>query len=185
MAAHLAYPHINLDTVAHSLRLTGPLDTTLLLRALYLTINEIDLFRARFSAQGELYWHPFSPPIDYQDLSIHLEAEPLAWRQIEQDLQRPTTLIDAPITSHQVYRLSHSEHLIYTRAHHIVLDGYGMVLFEQRLSQHYQSLLSGRRQLPRLNLINPIWKKRRLILPAIATGKISSFGKAIYAKLPT
>ncbi|EGR1100769.1 vibriobactin biosynthesis amide synthase VibH [Vibrio cholerae] len=140
---HLAYPHINLDTVAHSLRLTGPLDTTLLLRALYLTINEIDLFRARFSAQGELYWHPFSPTIDYQDLSIHLEAEPLAWRQIEQDLQRPTTLIDAPITSHQVYRLSHNEHLIYTRTHHIVLDGYGMMLFEQRLSQHYQSLFSG------------------------------------------
>lgn len=45
---HLAYPHINLDTVAHSLRLTGPLDTTLLLSALHLTVSEIDLFRARF-----------------------------------------------------------------------------------------------------------------------------------------
>ncbi len=156
-----------------------------MLRALHLTVSEIDLFRARFAAQGELYWHPFSPPIDYQDLSIQLEAEPLAWRQMEQDLQLSTTLIVAPITIHQVYRLSHNEHLLYTRTHHIVLDAYGMMLFEQRPSQHYQSLLCGPTPTAAFKPYQSYLEEGRLILPAIATGKISSFGKAIYAKLLT
>ncbi|MBF6202289.1 condensation domain-containing protein, partial [Nocardia cyriacigeorgica] len=68
-------------------------------------------------------------------------AAALAWMRAYQCT--PFDLaVDSPIVT-TVLRLSDQRHLVYTRAHHLALDGYGAIRLQQLLAQHYEAALAG------------------------------------------
>ncbi|WP_176765681.1 condensation domain-containing protein [Vibrio xiamenensis] len=139
-------PSANIDTVAHCVAINGKLDSDAFIAALNQTLSETEIFRTRFSAAGEMILAAFdmAPTAQMCDLSAVPQANHQAWQEMEKDAQTAVNLVENPLTLHRLYKISEHQFYWYTRAHHILLDGYGMMLFEQRCCQWYQHFTSGK-----------------------------------------
>ncbi|MFH4666806.1 condensation domain-containing protein [Vibrio cidicii] len=148
---HCAQPQSNQDQVAHSLDIFGELQLDLFLQALQMTLSEVDVFRLRFNHRGESDMADNEVMCEVFDLSHLTQAANIANQQIEADLHSEKSLFDSQLTRLQLYRLSRQQHRLYLRSHHILLDGYGMMLIEQRLCQAYAALLDSQTAAEPLN----------------------------------
>ena len=135
-------PNASVDTVAHCSVIIGELNIEVFRQALLHTLNETDVFRGYFKAHGTWTLAPEVAGIDVRDYQAIQDGEKQAWAEMENDAQSAVDLYRYPITLLRLYRVSANKTLWYTRAHHIVIDGYGMMLFEQRCCEWYHHLTS-------------------------------------------
>ena len=135
-------PSATVDTVAHAVLISGELDIETFALAIQHTLRETDVFRTQFHRAGDMSIMPIetTPTVEVHDFSHLTKARNRAWKEMEQDVEKAVNLLEKPLTLHRLYQLAPKQFCWYTRAHHILLDGYGMMLFEQRCCQWYQHL---------------------------------------------
>ncbi|GAA0477263.1 hypothetical protein GCM10010361_47170 [Streptomyces olivaceiscleroticus] len=125
----------------------GQLDEKHLAEAVRRAVGETDALRVRFAVDEE--GTPWQLPTDVDALlrvmDFGQESEPRRSAEdwVRADLATPVDLANDPLFTHTLLRLAPDHFLFHLRYHHIVLDGYGQVLYWRRLAQIYTALEQG------------------------------------------
>lgn len=137
------HPDQPVSTVAHYIDIKGDVDEAALQRAITQTVKEADILSARFlseaegSAPTQICDPEFAPQLALVDLRDRTDALAIATELMEQDLKAKLDLKRDRLSAHMLYRVGDMRYLWYIRAHHIIVDGYGLALIEQRCAQLY------------------------------------------------
>lgn len=139
------------STVAHAIRLDGPVNREALARAITATLAETDVAALRFrvGADGmpqqavDSAWRPVLRRIDLSaEAEAEADAEAQAARLMQDDIAVPLDLL-GPMSAHWLIQMPGSAAIWYLRGHHVFLDGYAMALIEARCAAHYAAALDG------------------------------------------
>lgn len=141
------HPDEPLSTVAHYIELKGTVNEEALCRAIAQTAQETDVLALRFRLDDDdktpLQAHDPAriPQVEIKDLRS--SAQPLADAKalMDGDVNARLNLLRDQLSAQWLIKLSDNHYLWYIRAHHIVMDGFGMTLFEQRCATLYQHYL--------------------------------------------
>ncbi|MER7010355.1 amino acid adenylation domain-containing protein [Saccharopolyspora sp. NPDC000359] len=135
-------PSNPLYRAAEALEISGPVDVALLEVALRQAIAETEAFRVRFgSDERGRVWQTVEPLLDWELPHVDLRgaADPVAaaeeWMWAE--LSTPVDLRRSPLFSFAVLRTGDEACTVYLALHHIVMDGFGLSLFIQRVAELY------------------------------------------------
>lgn len=143
------HPGLPVSTVAHCLDIEGAVDRVALINAVVRTVQEADVLSIRFqpSARDGVPLQCCDPMRVPELRTIDFRQSPDPMRSAEEimraDVEAPLDLLSEPLTAHWLFQVGESRYLWYIRGHHIVLDGFGMGLIEQRCGQLYTHFLSG------------------------------------------
>ncbi|MFI0264668.1 AMP-binding protein, partial [Streptomyces sp. NPDC017056] len=138
----------------------GAVDVPAFRRAVALAVAETDVLRTRFVEEDGRPWQIVTPAdeaggteerLRVVDLTGRPDAEEYALREIRADISTaadpaadPRTDPGARELSTQVlYTLPGDRSFFYLRFHHILMDGYGQVVYCRRLAEIYTSLVAG------------------------------------------
>ncbi|WP_299808885.1 condensation domain-containing protein [uncultured Roseibium sp.] len=136
-------PDQPVSTVAHYVEIEGDVDEAALKRAIDQTIREAEILSARFRTekQGEAPMQICDPDLvpELQVIDLRGEDGPptAAIELMEQDLNAKLDLRSDKLSAHALYRIGDARYFWYIRAHHIIVDGYGLALIERRCAQLY------------------------------------------------
>ncbi|MFE7130090.1 amino acid adenylation domain-containing protein [Streptomyces sp. NPDC057638] len=137
--------------VGGALRLTGPLDTRALERALTLLVARHDALRTTFEAMGEdddgrRIVHPPAPvAFDRTDLTaVPADARNRALDQLlAGDLRRPFALDAAPPLRPRLIRLAPDDHVVSLTTHHLITDDWSYEVLMADLGAFYTAATTG------------------------------------------
>lgn len=141
------HPDQPISTVAHYIHINGAVDERALCRAIEATITETDVFTLRFREQGAglsplQQCDPTSAPCLQQIvLSDNPDPERVALALMQADIDQPLNLLHPPLAVIWLFKLSPSHYIWYIRAHHIIIDGFSMMLIEHRAAELYAYFL--------------------------------------------
>ncbi|MFI0816198.1 amino acid adenylation domain-containing protein [Streptomyces sp. NPDC021098] len=128
--------------------ITGALDTGVLVAAVRQAVRETEALHVRFTEapDGRPVQRVAAPgPVPFPVRDLRHEPDPyasaLAW--MREELSRPVDLAEGDLFDGAVLRVGDDRHLLFTRVHHIVLDGFGMTLFSRRVADLYGGLIDG------------------------------------------
>ncbi|NNH70469.1 non-ribosomal peptide synthetase [Nocardia uniformis] len=140
--------------VAQYLDLRGPFDPDVYVEACRRAARDLGAYR-RFVDRDGVIGQVVDTGLADSAALIDLSADPephsaaLTWMRTDQAGQfDPLTM---PPISSAILRLGADRHLLYTRAHHLALDGYGATRLQQRAAEHYVARLDGRDPAPAAN----------------------------------
>ncbi len=141
------HPGQTLSTVAHCTELCGAIEEAALCRAIATTLAETQAFALRFGERrGD---HP--PPLRHEpqripslqriDLQTHRDPWQAAQNLMHEDIAQHRALHREPLAAAWLLKLGPERYLWYVRAHHILVDGFGMALIEHRCAALYAHYL--------------------------------------------
>ncbi|MBH2664905.1 condensation protein [Serratia ureilytica] len=141
------HPGQTLSTVAHCTELCGAIEEAALCRAIAATLAETQAFALRFGERrGD---HP--PPLRHEpqripslqriDLQTHRDPWQAAQSLMHEDIAQHRALHREPLAAAWLLKLGPERYLWYVRAHHILVDGFGMALIEHRCAVLYAHYL--------------------------------------------
>ncbi|MFJ4143006.1 amino acid adenylation domain-containing protein [Pseudomonas sp. NPDC089734] len=132
------------------LKLTGPMDPTLLQRALEQLVAAHDGLRTVLlpgaGADGlplQTYAASMPVPMPVHDLSDRPDPEGAADELILEYMQRPYALEGSPLFSFCLIRLAADHHRMICMAHHLIMDGWAFGQMLKALGEHYTALVRG------------------------------------------
>ncbi len=136
------HPGEPVSTVGHAVRLEGDLDAPALARAIDRACREAEVLSLRFHPGPEGVTQSLDPARMPQvvtgDLRGLPDPEEEAQARIAADMGAELDLARDPLSRQRLWRTGERRWLWYNRGHHIVLDGYGVALFEARVAQLYR-----------------------------------------------
>jgi amino acid adenylation domain-containing protein len=146
--------HLEPGTAAYNMtkvfHLTGELNTAALEKALTELVRRHESLRTTFGAtDGELR-QIIAPPAKFElavkDLSEHAaeEHEALLQRLLREEVDRPFDLHRGPLLRAGLWRLGANEQVLYLNMHHIVSDGWSIMLLFRELGALYAAALHQR-----------------------------------------
>ncbi|ASM14160.1 condensation domain-containing protein [Serratia marcescens] len=141
------HPGQTLSTVAHCTELCGAIEEAALCRAIAATLAETQAFALRFGERrGD---HP--PPLRHEpqripslqriDLQTYRDPWQAAQSLMHEDIAQHRALHREPLAAAWLLKLGPERYLWYVRAHHILVDGFGMALIEHRCAALYAHYL--------------------------------------------
>ena len=143
----ILHPGQPFSTVAHVTELRGAVDEAALCRAITLTVAETQAFALRFDTRRGDRW-PMQrydpervPRLKRIDLQEHPDPYQAAMRLMQADAEQPMDLHTQPMAAVWLLTLGPARYIWYLRAHHIIIDGYGMALVEHRCATLYAHFL--------------------------------------------
>ncbi|WP_448956186.1 condensation domain-containing protein [Labrys neptuniae] len=139
------HPDQPLSTVAHYLDITGPVDVSALCRAIARTVHEADILSVAFElgpdgSPRQRLDPSRLPEVKQIDLRDRPDPEQAAMRLMQADIRAELDLMRHPLSVQWLLRLGERRYYWYSRAHHIILDGFGLTLIEQRCAELYAHL---------------------------------------------
>ncbi|HGE6720489.1 TPA: condensation domain-containing protein [Serratia marcescens] len=141
------HPGQTLSTVAHCTELCGAIEEAALCRAIAATLAETQAFALRFGERrGD---HPpllrhepqRIPSLQRIDLQTHRDPWQAAQSLMHEDIAQHRALHREPLAAAWLLKLGPERYLWYVRAHHILVDGFGMALIEHRCAALYAHYL--------------------------------------------
>ncbi|SCK10285.1 non-ribosomal peptide synthase domain TIGR01720/amino acid adenylation domain-containing protein [Streptomyces sp. WMMB 714] len=140
-----------LHSGAAYLDIRGPLDTGLLAAAVRRAVEDTEALRLAFADDGP-DGDAAEGPVQYADAGARPELltpagaddEEGALRWMRGDLAAGSDPLHGPLSAQALFRVGPERHLWYYRAHHLLLDGMGLWLFQRRAGAVLSSLLEGR-----------------------------------------
>ncbi|ALX93666.1 hypothetical protein AV650_08925 [Serratia fonticola] len=137
------HPHQPVSTVAHRITLRGELDEPALLAALEQVVAETDVFTIQFQLpdHDDLPLQRCNPQLRPRVRLIELQQTDVAESMMQADIERQLNLLSQPLAVVWLLRFSPTHYTVYIRAHHIIIDGFGMALIEHRLAELYRARL--------------------------------------------
>ncbi|HEY6924006.1 MAG TPA: AMP-binding protein, partial [Steroidobacteraceae bacterium] len=138
-------PQFNL---AHYFEVKAPVDTVVAERALDVVVREADTLRTRFTLTQEygLALHideRAQIPLLVVDLKSDENPLDAAADWMCSDIAKVRDLVREPLWTSALLRVGAEHFLWYFRAHHIIVDAFGLDLIEQRVAEVYNELVSG------------------------------------------
>lgn len=141
------HPQEPIATVAHCLDIDGVVSEPALVAAIERTIAESDVLSVRFHSESgqDRPWQSCDPRClpELKRFDLRTSARRLqeARERMEADIAAPLDLRGDAVSAQWLFRVGEARYLWYIRAHHIILDGYGIALMEQRCGQLYAHYL--------------------------------------------
>jgi non-ribosomal peptide synthetase component F/thioesterase domain-containing protein/acyl carrier protein len=132
-----------------AVRLSTPIDLSALQRSLKEIARRHEVFRTTFITVEGKPEPVISADLDLQLAVIDLttlresERETEARRLIKEEAQRPFDLAGGPLIRTGLIRLSEQESIFLLTMHHIISDGWSIVLFFQELSALHRAFANG------------------------------------------
>lgn len=162
------------------LHFQGPLDLFLLNRSFRFLIQRHSCLRTVFSAEGMEPQQVILPEVDFQISSISLfdlpREEQLAEvkKEFSREVNTPFDLINGPLFRSRLLHTSTDEHYLVMGVHHIVTDGWSMVVLLKELANIYDHL--GRGEEPELPLLPLTYHEYAVTQAAADPAEISPKG---------
>jgi Condensation domain len=166
-----------LYNVSYGFRLTGDLDTGALSRALQALVRRHEMLRTIFF---EVDGRPYQAVLPELRLPLSVgrlpgrggEREALVARALDAEARRPLDLRRGPLVRAVVLTSPEDgDHLLVLTLHHIICDGWSMVVLFRELGELYAAILEGRppalRPLPTRYVDYARWQARRVRGPAV------------------
>ncbi|GLU48919.1 amino acid adenylation domain-containing protein [Nocardiopsis ansamitocini] len=129
-------------------RITGPLDLAVFEEAVRAVIDETDALRTGLGVEGDVPHQIIRPRLDWSlpvvDLRGHTDPRTVAYGLMHRDMATAVDPLSGPLFDYTVYRLADDQHLWYQRAHHIILDAYGITTLARRVAEVHTALAAGR-----------------------------------------
>lgn len=134
------HPHQPVSTVAHRITLCGDLDEQALLAALEQVVAETEVFTIQFQLpdNGGLPLQRCNPQRRPRVRLLELPQAGVAESMMQADIECQLNLLSQPLAAIWLIRFSPTYYTVYIRAHHIIIDGFGMALIEHRLAELYR-----------------------------------------------
>ncbi|MFI6497350.1 amino acid adenylation domain-containing protein [Nonomuraea typhae] len=133
---------------AEYVEITGELDPALLVQAIDRVMDETDVLRVRFEAEGESVRQRIAGASPYRaqivDVSDAADPHEEALRRMHADLAEPADPTGDGLVRQVVFAIGEDRHYWYQRAHHILLDGYAHTQLQRRVAAVCTALAAGR-----------------------------------------
>ncbi len=138
-------PH---DLVSESQRVTGPLDVSVLRRALTLLFARHSLLRASFTNESAGLVQRIAVTVELPFVELDLSSLPAIERErrciaLLTELEVPFDLARGPLARLRVFRLAPHVHVFAYAIHHIICDGVSLAYFWEDLHAAYGALAAG------------------------------------------
>ncbi|MBH0781765.1 non-ribosomal peptide synthetase [Nocardia bovistercoris] len=134
-------------TITQYLDVTGPLDRTVYAEAARHTARELGAYLAFDRDDEGTPWQRLEfdqyDEVDFLDLSSEPDPHAAAHAWMRADRGKPVDVLHDPPMWSTILRVGPHRHLIYTRAHHLLLDGYGAMNVARRHAEIYARMLAG------------------------------------------
>lgn len=132
---------------AECIEIRGPVDPVLFEKALRQVVGEADALFARFGEDADGPWQSIDPspdwPLHVMDVSGKEEPHLAAQSWMEHDLAQAIDLSRGPLFTEALFKLAADRYYWYQRIHHIAIDGFGVSLLLQKVSEVYTGLTGG------------------------------------------
>ena len=141
------HPDLPVSTVAHYIEMKGRIDRDAMSWAIQKTCDEAETLSVRFHDQSDTEFPvqscepDYRPVLQYIDLRCARDPYQDALGLMQQDMGKVIDLRSQPVSEQWLLQLGDDHWMWYNRGHHIVLDGYSMLLLEQRVAHLYQHKL--------------------------------------------
>ncbi|MFI0397414.1 amino acid adenylation domain-containing protein [Paracoccus jiaweipingae] len=121
------------------LDIRGPLDVARFQAAVTAAIAEADALRLRFRQDGATarQWLGDAPRPDLVDLTARPDPVAQALARMQADQAQPRDLAREPLAAFTLFRVGPRHFLWYQRVHHLLIDGFGMLLLTNRVAALY------------------------------------------------
>lgn len=140
------HPNEPVSTVAHYVTINGPADAAALAKAISQTASEAEALALRFEQLSDGTVRQRLDP-DHTphlvELDLRAEANPTdkAMARMQADFSAVLDLQRDPIAAQWLIRTGNQSWIWYNRGHHAALDGYSMLLLEQRCARLYRHFI--------------------------------------------
>ncbi|WP_120631936.1 condensation domain-containing protein [Ruegeria sp. EL01] len=137
------HPDLPVSTVAHFVEMKGQVDDDALSWAIQQTCDEAETLSVRFHTVPDAPFPmqncdpEYRPVLRRLDLRREKDPRHQALHLMHQDMDKVIDLRSQPLSQQWLLHLGDDHWIWYNRGHHIVLDGYSMLLLEQRVAQLY------------------------------------------------
>jgi amino acid adenylation domain-containing protein/FkbM family methyltransferase len=136
--------------IARCIRLTGPLNLSILEQSLAEIMRRHETLRTRFAVEREepcqlvVQAHPLSLPVTDLTALDQDEREAAIQHHALIEAEQPFDLAGGPMMRGRLLRLSPQQHILLLTLHHISSDGWSMSILWRELGQLYRAFSEGR-----------------------------------------
>ncbi|GAB3164189.1 hypothetical protein GCM10027258_85500 [Amycolatopsis stemonae] len=136
--------------IAEYYEIDGPLREDVFTDAVRRAVTEADCLRVRFEADGDTVRQVVEPltgsPLELLDARAEADPAAHALEWMRADVRRPVDPADpeSALYTMALIRLDEEKHYFYTRAHHVLWDGFSEAVFAQRVAAIYTALVEDR-----------------------------------------
>ena len=141
-------PGSSLHNVFHGVRWRGRLDIALLERCLHAILRRHEILRTRFIADGEeassLVESEAAPVFEVRDLRgvLEVDREARMSKEVQELAADPFELDRGPLLRTAVFLQDAEESVLFLFVHHIIIDGWSLMLLVREVAGLYESLLT-------------------------------------------
>ena len=142
-------PESAVFNVPLTVKLTGAIDAEALWRSVNEIVRRHEILRTTFLTRDGLPEVLVAPELNIELPVIDLTVYPTSQREsqahvfLSEEEQRPFDLTHGPLIRTKLFRLSDRDHRFIVNMHHIVSDGWSLVLFFEELSAIYAAFSAG------------------------------------------
>jgi amino acid adenylation domain-containing protein len=144
-----SFPDLHQFNIPAAYRLTGPLNLAALKHSLTRLIDRHEALRTIFPLENGKHRQFIikSLSINLNIIDLHelpeAERESKATELAMEEFQRPFDLAHGPLFRVKDFRLSETDHILVVTFHHVIVDGWSMILFFRDLAEFYNGSLHG------------------------------------------
>ena len=151
------------------LHMEGSLNIAALRNAINSIVARHEALRTTFGQEGDEGFQRIDPALVLElplvDLRDHNKQKDELQRLINEEMDRPFDLISGPLLRAKLFRLAPEQHVLLVTMHHIVSDGWSMMVFNRELGTLYNGYCCGQTaalpQLPVQYLDYSIWQRQQ------------------------
>ncbi|MGW7097533.1 condensation domain-containing protein, partial [Streptomyces sp. NPDC054874] len=142
-------PQNTIFLLGEYLDIDGPLDTELVEQALRQVVEEADTLRVRFQQVDGEPTQRVVPAADFafeavrRDFTAEHDPQEAARAWMASELDRPVDPLRDPLFRFALLKVGEERHFWFYRYHHLLADGYTVVVVAQRVPEIYSALVSG------------------------------------------
>jgi nonribosomal peptide synthetase DhbF len=144
--AHKIDPANPIYNIGQSIEIHGPVDPSLFNAAVTQAAADTEAYRVRFIEEIDGPRQIIGPPseisIPLLDVSAELDPQAAAEAWMKADLANPVDLLRDPLFRFALFKAAPARFFWYQRYHHVLIDGFGVVLFKRRVADIYTALVN-------------------------------------------
>ena len=132
--------------IGQSIEIHGPVDPSLFKAAVTQAVADTEALQVRFIEEIDGPCQVIGPPseisIPLVDVSAELDPQAAAEGWMKADLAKPVDLLRGPLFFFALFKAAPARFFWYQRYHHVLIDGFGVVLFKRRVADIYAALVN-------------------------------------------
>ena len=126
--------------IGQMIEIHGPVDPSLFNAAVTQAVIDTEALRVRLveeiDSPCQLIGSPSEISIPLLDVSAELDPQAAAEAWMKADLAKPVDLLRGPLFHFALFKAAPARFFWYQRYHHVLIDGFGVVLFKRRGGGH-------------------------------------------------